>query len=73
MPEGEGIREQLLSVTQGNCRAAEYALELRMLVIGSGWNIPALKAAYHQGLNPAILTVLACRNEQKSLDTLNDH
>lgn len=38
----------------------------------SRWNEPALKVAYHQGLDPVILTILACNDKQKSLDSLND-
>lgn len=34
------------------------------------WNEPALKAAFRQGLNPDLLTELACRNDQVSLESL---
>lgn len=53
--EGKKIREQLLTVTQGNRNASEYALEFRRLTAGSRWNKSALKEAFRQGLNQEVL------------------
>lgn len=41
------------------------------LPLAAAKNEPALKASYHQGLNPAILSKIACRNKQKSLECLS--
>lgn len=54
------ISKQLLAVKQGRRRVVEYALEFCMLAAGSGWNETALKAAFHQGLNPKVLTEISC-------------
>lgn len=42
----------------------------RTLAAGSGWNEPALKGAFHRGLNKEILTKLTCLDEKASLDEL---
>lgn len=47
-------------MTHGNRGASDYALEFRTLAADRGWNKPAFKAAYHQGLNLAILSKIAC-------------
>lgn len=49
--EGKEIVERLLAIKQGNRCTVEYTLEFRTLGVGSGWNKPALKAAFCQGLN----------------------
>lgn len=59
-------------VTQVKRNAAEYALEFCTLPVGSGWNKPVLKAIFHQGLNPEVLTELTCRDDKASLDSLID-
>lgn len=56
---------------------AEYTLEFCTLAVtplaaGSGWNEPALKAKFCQGLDPLILTELVCHDEQQILDSLFD-
>lgn len=60
------------SLSQGNCQVAEYALEFRMLAVGNGWNELVLKAAFHWGLNEAVLTEMACRDKRLSLDSFID-
>lgn len=50
---------------------ADYALEFCTLAAESGWNEPALKA-YWQVLNPEILTNLACRDDEATLNSLID-
>lgn len=43
-----------------------------MLSAGSRWNQQALKAAFHQGLNPEVLTELARHNDRIARDMLVD-
>lgn len=71
-PNGRGTGEELLTMTQGSCCVAEYGLQLRTIAARSEWNEPALKAVFHQGLNPEIVTELACRDKHLTLDSLND-
>lgn len=61
-----------MSLSQGNQRVVEFALEFRMLAVESRWNKPALKAAFRRGLNHNILTELACRDDEATLDLLID-
>lgn len=49
-PEEGEVSKHLLTLSQGNRRAAEYALEFCTLAVGSGWNELALKAAFRRGL-----------------------
>ena len=42
---------------------AAFSLELRTLAAGSGWNKPALLVAFQNGLNPEVLTKLACTDD----------
>lgn len=65
--EGKEVGEQL-PVKRGGKGATDYVLEFRMLVAGSSWNKPALKAVFHQGLTVDILTELACRVDQAFLE-----
>lgn len=62
-PEGKEIVEKPLDIKQDNQNVSEYALEFRTLVASSGWNKPALKAAYQQELCPDILMELYCHNK----------
>lgn len=48
----------------------EHALEFCTLAAESGSNKTALKAAFHLGFNPEVLTDLACRNDQATLNSL---
>lgn len=50
----------------------EYALKFHMLAARSGWNKPALKATFHQGLNAEVLTKLACQDDEASLGIFTD-
>lgn len=50
----------------------EFALEFCTIAMGSSWNEPALKIAFWQGLDPRVLTELACSDKQTTLDTLID-
>lgn len=45
-PEGDVIRELLLTISQGNHDTAKYAFEFHMLMVGSSWNEPTLKAIF---------------------------
>lgn len=45
---------------EGKRNVAEYALEFQTLAAGIGWNKPVLKAAFCLGLNPEVITELAC-------------
>lgn len=69
-PEGKEMGEQLLAVMQGRRNTAEYALEFRMLAAGSRRNESTLKAAFRQGLNPEVLTELACHDDRMYLDLI---
>lgn len=50
--EGKEAGEQLLTILQGSCQVAEYALEFCTIMEGSGWNNTTLKAAFHHRLKP---------------------
>lgn len=67
--EGKEAGEQLLTILQGSCQVAEYALEFCTIMEGSGWNNTTLKAAFHHGLKPEMPTELVCCNEPLTLDT----
>lgn len=60
--------QELMNITQGTRDAVEYALEFRTIAVRSGWNEPALKTAFHQGLNSKLVKELACRDEKISLN-----
>lgn len=55
---------------QGKRQAAEYTLEFCTLAVRSGWNDPVFKAVFCHGLNSEVVTELACRDDQVSLDSL---
>lgn len=61
-PEDVEMGNQLLTIKQRNRQAAEYTLEFCTIAARSGWNKPALKATFWQGLGQ-VLTELACQNE----------
>ncbi|KAL0153155.1 hypothetical protein M9458_051542, partial [Cirrhinus mrigala] len=67
---GRDISTQLISITQGNRTAAEYANEFRTLAAQSGWNDIALKAIFYNSLNTELQTELACRREDSSFSEL---
>lgn len=76
MEYGHGCRGLQLPATtaaiimnnhQGKCFTAECALEFRTLAPGSRWNEPAMKAAFHQGLNVKMLKELVCCEDKVSL------
>lgn len=62
--EGVEISNKLLTIKERKRWVGEYALEFHSLAAGSGWNEPALKAAFQQGLDPHVLTVLGCWDKQ---------
>lgn len=62
----------LLTMKQGSRCVAEYALEFCTVVARSVWNEPTLRTVFRQGLNPNIVTELACCDEQLALDSLID-
>lgn len=70
--EGKEIIQQLLTIMQGKRNASEYALEFCVLAVGSGLNDLALRPAFHQGLNPEVLTELAYQGDKVTLDSLID-
>lgn len=53
--DSKEVSEKLLSLKQGNRRAAEYSLDFRTLAAKNGWNDTALQAVYRQGHNDEIL------------------
>lgn len=71
-PKGMEVSEQLLTLKQGSRCVVEYLLEFCTLTAGSRWNEPALKVTFCQGLNPQVLTELACQDEQATLNSLID-
>lgn len=71
-PEGKEVGESLLSIKRGDRRVVEYTLEFCTVEAGSGWNEPALKAMFRQGLCPEVLSKMACQDEHLSLDALID-
>lgn len=65
--EGKEVSKQLLTFNQSFHQVAKFALEFRMIVVGSRWNDLALKA-FHRGLHLEILTNMACQDEPLTLD-----
>ncbi|KAK3571813.1 hypothetical protein QTP86_020588 [Hemibagrus guttatus] len=61
------ISLQLMELRQGSDSAADYAIKFHTLAAQSGWNEVALWAVFRGGLNPALQTELACREEATSL------
>lgn len=57
-----------MKITQGSRDVVEYALEFRTIAAQSRWNEPALKTAFHQGLN----LELVCQGGQLTLNDLID-
>lgn len=70
--EGMEVGEKLFTLQQGERTMAEYALEFGPLATGSRWNDLALKVIFCPGHEANILTELACRDEQSTLDSLID-
>lgn len=62
-PDGREAGDQLLTLTQRARRVSDYALEFRTTTA-------VLKAVFRLGLHPEMLTELACRDEQLTLDSL---
>lgn len=59
--------EQLLSLTQGNKTAAEYALTFRTLAAQTDWVESTLKTLFRKGLTMELQSELACRDEGRTL------
>lgn len=70
MPEGRKVGERLMFLAQGRQSVVDYALRFHMLAAESQWNEPTLKAIFWRGLNNNILTELACRDDEATLDSL---
>lgn len=66
----EEIARRLWSLKQGNRPVSDLAIDFRILAAESGWNRPALKAAFLQALNENLKDELATRDEPHSLDDL---
>ncbi|KAK3505820.1 hypothetical protein QTP70_019745, partial [Hemibagrus guttatus] len=64
---GKDISLQLMELRQGSDSVADYAIKFRTLAAQSGWNEAALWAVFRGGLNSALQTDLACREEATSL------
>ncbi|KAK3553413.1 hypothetical protein QTP70_003573 [Hemibagrus guttatus] len=64
---GEDISLQLMELRQGSDSGADYAIKFHTLAAQSGWNEATLWAVFHEGLNPALQTELACREDATSL------
>ena len=52
---------------QGSRCVADYAVEFRTLVVDANWNEPALRAAFHNGLEDAVKDELAVRRVTRFL------
>lgn len=63
---GRDISTQIINISQGNCTAAEYAVEFRTLASQNGWNDVALKAMFHCSLSTELQAELACKGEDSS-------
>lgn len=70
--EGKKIVKEILAIKRGRQQVAKYAMGFCMLTAGSGWNEPALKAAFCNRLNMDVLMELASQDKQVSLDSLID-
>ena len=57
-----------MNLRQGNHSVVDYCLEFRTLAASSGWNEAALLVIFRQGLHADILSELACRDEDLTLD-----
>ncbi|KAK3558162.1 hypothetical protein QTP86_011857, partial [Hemibagrus guttatus] len=64
---GKDILVQLMEIRQGSESATDYAIRFWALAAQSEWNDAALWAVFRAGLNPALLTELACHVEATSL------
>uniref|UniRef100_A0A672N1C9 Ty3 transposon capsid-like protein domain-containing protein n=1 Tax=Sinocyclocheilus grahami TaxID=75366 RepID=A0A672N1C9_SINGR len=60
---GRDISMQLLSMSQGNHSAADYAVEYGTLAVQSGWNDVSLKAVFQRSLTQELQAELACKGE----------
>lgn len=69
-PEERVESEHLLLLYKRNL--TEFAVEFCTLAMGSGWNEPLLKAAFHHVLIEEVLTEMACCNEKLTLNSLID-
>uniref|UniRef100_A0A3B1JS24 CCHC-type domain-containing protein n=1 Tax=Astyanax mexicanus TaxID=7994 RepID=A0A3B1JS24_ASTMX len=67
---GQSQGELLVQLRQGNRPVSDFALEFRTLAAGSGWNEPALRVMFRNGLRADILAELACKDDGLSLDEL---
>lgn len=63
---GKDVLTKFINLTQGNCSAAEFAIEFRTLAAQSGWNDVALKAMFQKSLNCDLQAELACKGEESS-------
>jgi len=69
---GRSAGEQLLALTQGTNTAAEFTPTFRTLAAQTDWVEDTLKLLYRRGLNPALQTEMACRDEGRSLNEFMD-
>uniref|UniRef100_A0A3B1JAD9 CCHC-type domain-containing protein n=1 Tax=Astyanax mexicanus TaxID=7994 RepID=A0A3B1JAD9_ASTMX len=67
---GQSQGELLVQLRQGNRSVSDYALEFRTLAAGSGWNEPALRVMFRNGLRADVLSELACKDDGLPLDEL---
>ncbi|XP_049339640.1 uncharacterized protein LOC125804612 [Astyanax mexicanus] len=67
---GQSQGELLVQLRQGNRPVSDFALEFRTLAAGSGWNEPALRVMFRNGLRADVLAELACKDDGLPLDEL---
>ncbi len=71
---GKDAAQRLLSLRQGSCSVAEFAVEFRTLAdwpdSESGWNDVALQGVFQNSLNDNIKDELVSRKEPDNLDEL---
>lgn len=62
----------LLLIHQGGCSVTDYTIKFQTLMATSGWNAPALQAAYVQGLAEELKDELTVCDLLKHLKVLYD-
>jgi hypothetical protein len=71
-PEGRAAGERLYHLRQETRSAQEFALEVRTLADGAGWNNRALIGHYRCSLREDVRQELACRDTTLTFDQLVD-
>lgn len=70
--KGREAESQLLNLRQGSQSVSQYTVTFCVLVVESGWNDCALKAAFLKALSGEIKDELAVRDDPPPLNHLID-